>query len=132
MWFNHRQRRIPAVADDEKYRSQNILFVGKDFERKGGHNVLKAFKMVRKKVPSAQLHIVGCDPDVDIENVVVHGYLDQNTEFGREQLQALYRTATVFTMPSHFEPFGIPHCEAMYHSTPCVGSDVGCYSGNYY
>ncbi len=117
--------RLPKSFGDEKYASKNILFVGRDFERKGGEDVVNAFVNVRKKLPDAHLHIVGCEPAVQLENITIHGFIDQNTEQGRKKLLDLYSTATVFTMPSHFEPFGIPHCEAMFYSTPCVGSNIG-------
>ncbi len=116
---------INSNPGDEKYRSKNILFIGQDFEQKGGHDVLRAFKLVRKREPAAQLHIVGCNPGIRSDNVTVHGVVNRNTKAGREKIRQLYQSAAVFTMPSRFEPFGIPHCEAMYHSTACVGSNAG-------
>ena len=44
----------PEAKDPEK---PIILFVGKDFERKGGHVLLDAFKEVRKKIKNTELVI---------------------------------------------------------------------------
>jgi glycosyltransferase involved in cell wall biosynthesis len=38
-------------------------------------------------------------------------------------LAALYRDATVFAMPSVYEPFGVAFLEAMAYRLPCLGSD---------
>ena len=110
------------VSDEAaKYGSKTILFVGVDFERKGGLVLLDAFRAVRKEVPDAKLIIVGSSPDVQEEGVVVRGFINQGTEEGRQEMNRLFREASVFTMPSLFEPFGIPYCEAMHYQTPCVG-----------
>jgi glycosyltransferase involved in cell wall biosynthesis len=115
--------------DDEyipinKFSNKTILFVGKDFKRKGGEDLLKAFLIVKKSIPNANLIIVGSEPNVNIDGVTVRGFIDQDTNDGVLELIDLYRNASIFCMPSHFEPFGIPFCEAMYFRTPCVGTCI--------
>jgi alpha-1,3-rhamnosyl/mannosyltransferase len=46
-----------------------------------------------------------------------HGFV------GDDQLLALYRTAAVFVLPSHYEGFGLPLLEAMACGTACIASD---------
>ncbi len=41
------------------------------------------------------------------------------------ELSRLYARASLFVMPSLFEPFGQVFLEAMEHALPCVGSDRG-------
>jgi glycosyltransferase involved in cell wall biosynthesis len=108
----------------QKFRNQKILFIGKDFERKGGWDVLAAFKKVREKFPNCELHIAGSDPSVTGQGVFCYGYIDQQTPDGRQRIARLYDEATVFTMPSHFEPFGKPFCEAMVYGTPSIGTNI--------
>lgn len=103
------------------YKDPVILFVGRDFERKGGRVLLKAFARVKRRVPRAELIIAGSSPAVDMPGVTVLGFIDKNSSQGEEQLIALYRQAAVFTMPSLFEPFGIVYAEAMHYGVPCVG-----------
>lgn len=98
-----------------------ILFIGRDFERKGGRLLLDAFARVRRRVPRAELIIAGAKPQIDAPGVKVLGFIDKNSRRGEAQLAALYRRAAVFTMPSHFEPFGIVYAEAMHYGVPCVG-----------
>ena len=110
---------IKEMPEFEKdYSNKTILFVGKEFERKGGYTLLKAFKEVKKEVKDAKLVIIGSEPDVDIGGVTVKGYMNHDDIF-----QA-YKDSSVFAMPSTCEPFGIAFLEAMAYKTPCIGTTV--------
>ncbi len=98
-----------------------VLFIGRDFERKGGPLLLRAFEQVRRRVPNAKLIIAGSSPSVDQPGVELAGFIDKHSADGEARLIDLYRRASVFTMPSHFEPFGIVYAEAMHFGVPCVG-----------
>lgn len=111
---------IPPVDMDAR-KEPTILFIGKDFARKGGPLLLEAFARVNRVIPDAKLIIAGATPAVNQANVEVIGFIDKNTPDGEARLAALYKRAAVFTMPSHFEPFGIVYAEAMHFGLPCVG-----------
>jgi glycosyltransferase involved in cell wall biosynthesis len=100
-----------------------VLFGGMDFERKGGRVLLKAFKQVRQAVPEARLIIVG--PPARLVGHVPDGVEVLGHLADRQRLQALYRRAAVFVLPSLCEPFGLVLLEAMAHGLPCVGTMVG-------
>jgi alpha-maltose-1-phosphate synthase len=97
-----------------------ILFVGKDFERKGGDRLIQAFQAVRRELTDATLHIVGVSERFGVPGVVNHGRVSS-----RQQLGELYRRARVFCLPSRYEPWGLVLIEAMAHGVPCVGSTTG-------
>jgi glycosyltransferase involved in cell wall biosynthesis len=96
-----------------------VLFVGRDFERKGGPDLVQAFRVVRRELPRATLHLVGVGRKVDEPGVVCHGKLSD-----RRELIELYRTARAFCMPSRYEPWGLVFAEAMAYGVPCVGTTV--------
>jgi glycosyltransferase involved in cell wall biosynthesis len=105
----------------------SVLFVGRDFHRKGGDLLLEAFHQVRRSVPGARLTIVGpgpAEPSSLPEWVEVLGYLDRNTPEGSRRMDAAYRNATLFCLPTRFEPFGTSFVEAMLYGLPCVGPDA--------
>lgn len=111
---------VPPVDEDKDYGSQEILFIGRDFERKGGPDLLEAFAMVKRRMPSATLHVVGpVDPLVPDDlraGVVLHGPVEKSTG----TFAHLMRRSSLFVLPSRYEPFGIAPLEAMAWGVPAV------------
>ncbi len=117
----------PGVGVDDpglvnrKWDELNILFVGKDWERKGGPLLLSAFEEIKKYNNNAKLTIVGCTPPImDADGIEIVGYIDTSTKSGKDILTACYRKATVFCMPSHWESTGIVYMEAGLWGLPCI------------
>lgn len=105
--------------DSKKFRNKNIVFVGKDWKRKGGPLLVDAFRLILKKIPDATLNIIGCNPEIKVENCTVSGVLP------REEIIKAYNSATVFCLPTRREPFGMVFIEAMYNRLPVVCPAVG-------
>ncbi len=98
------------------------LFVGFELERKGGSVLLDAWPTVRSRLPDAELVIAGPRraprrPLPDGVTWVGRG--------SRETISELYRSASLFVMPSLFEPWGHVFVEAMGHGLPCIAT-LGC------
>ena len=89
--------------------------------RKGGLQLLEAFSIVRQTIPTAELHIVG--PST-LENlppgVIFHGHLSKADPAQSAKLEVLFRTSTLFVLPSLYEPFGIAPLEAMLYGLPAI------------
>jgi glycosyltransferase involved in cell wall biosynthesis len=101
----------------------SVLFVGKQFERKGGPLLLEAFRLVRARFADARLVIIGPPtPPADGPGVEWLGNLDKNRPDQWARLVGAYQNADVFCLPSLFEPFGIVILEAMFFGLPCVGT----------
>jgi glycosyltransferase involved in cell wall biosynthesis len=115
---------IPEPVLDKRYDSREVLFIGVDFPRKGGWELLQAFKRVRARIADARLHLVGpkelaIPPDLQ-GGVTFHGYLSKNVPADKARLDELFRRSCLFVMPSRYEPFGIAPLEAMVHQVPCL------------
>jgi Glycosyltransferase len=108
---------IDAVKKD--YSAKNILFVGLDWERKGGPELLRAFEQVRCRHTDATLVIAGARVKTDLAGVISLGRVPV------EELKRYYREATVFCMPSRSEPFGVAYVEAMAYALPIVATEIG-------
>jgi glycosyltransferase involved in cell wall biosynthesis len=104
--------------DNKRYDGQIALFVGFDFTRKGGQVLLKAWEQVHKTLPDAQLWIVG--PKRPVREVAGVHWLGLIRD--RQELVRRYKEATIFVMPSLFEPWGHVFFEAMSFGLPCIGS----------
>jgi glycosyltransferase involved in cell wall biosynthesis len=102
--------------------SRQALFVGIDFVRKGGHDLLAAWPLVRDQIPDARLTIVGPhDAVADLPaGVAWAGHIAD-----RDRLARMFLEATAFVLPSLFDP--CPHVlrEAMGYGLPCVTTNVG-------
>lgn len=103
----------------KKYASKQVLFVGVDWERKGGPLLARAFEMVLKTHPDARLTIVGCQPALSLPNCTIVGRVPLS------EVGAYYEQAAVFCLPTRREPFGIVFLEAMAHGLPVVGTRLG-------
>jgi glycosyltransferase involved in cell wall biosynthesis len=121
--------RIPATLPrDHAEHRPTILFVGRQFHRKGGDLLLEAFRRVREQLPDAHLLVAG-PPQPSFGSslppgVTALGNLDKNTPAGWSALADAYGSADVFCLPTRFEPFGIAFIEAMYFGLPCIGTNA--------
>jgi glycosyltransferase involved in cell wall biosynthesis len=109
-------QREPA---NDGYANRRILFVGNDWERKGGPELAAAFREVLRVLPDAHLTIVGASPRLDLPNCTILGSLPV------EELGAEFAQASVFCLPTRLEPFGIVVLEAMLHRLPVVATAEG-------
>ena len=114
----HFQSLPPPIAAPAS--EPHILFIGREFERKGGEVLLQAFRAVRARVPTATLHIVGPRRRFSDPGVVTHGIVAN-----RDQMAHLYGRARLLCAPSLYEPWGFALVEAMAYGVPCIGTTVG-------
>jgi glycosyltransferase involved in cell wall biosynthesis len=115
----------PAAPEDRDWSSPRFLFIGRDWERKNGDAVVRAFLRIRREIPDARLDVVG-GPEhrLEVEGVVEHR-VDGFVPGGREQIEELLAKATCFVMPSFVEPFGIVYTEAAAAGLPSVATSIG-------
>lgn len=111
----------PPPTDLARYARRNVLFVGVDWERKGGPDLLAAFRLLRARLPAATLTIVGCSPPEaeGVEGCAVLGKLPP------VDVATCYLEASCFCMPSRFEPFGVVYVEAAHFALPVIATTVG-------
>jgi glycosyltransferase involved in cell wall biosynthesis len=102
-----------------------FLFVGREWERKNGPMLIRAFTRLRAERPDAQLDLVGAHPPVDLPGVRAHGPLSLAVPEERERVERLFAQATCFAMPSTCEPFGIAYVEAARAGVPSIATSIG-------
>jgi glycosyltransferase involved in cell wall biosynthesis len=112
---------------DQAVKSTRItlLFVGKDWDGKGGDVAVETVEILRQKGIEAKLHVVGV-PSLrrDVDNVRVHGLLDKSRPEDRQKLHALYAESDALIVPSIAEGFGITYVEAAAHGLPSMGYET--------
>lgn len=97
----------------------NILFVGGDFKRKGGEDVLEVFLTAFSEL--AELHLVTYTP---IECHHPHVYIHQDTKAYSPKLLNLYSQADLFVMPTYGDAFATVFLEAMAAGLPVIASEL--------
>ncbi|MBC8041218.1 MAG: glycosyltransferase family 4 protein [Opitutaceae bacterium] len=105
-----------------------LLFVGKEWERKGGPDALALVRVLRDRGQAATLDIVGCTPVLTEEErgfVCVHGFIDHSTPEGAARFHALLSASHVLVFLSHAEAYGIALCEAAAFGVPAYALRVG-------
>jgi glycosyltransferase involved in cell wall biosynthesis len=116
-YFDIGARRLPH-APIEPVR---ILFVGGDFDRKGGQDLLDSFGAAAFAQP-AELHLVtNCAVDESHANTLVHRGLRPNSP----ELLRLFEAADVFVLPSYAECLAVVLMEATAAGLPVITTSVG-------
>jgi glycosyltransferase involved in cell wall biosynthesis len=108
-------------------RKNNILFVGVEFERKDGTQLLHLFQKMRQYVPDLELTIVGrrFNP---CPNIISVNYLGKITD--NKVLSDVYLNTSVFVLHPKLEAFGLVFLEAMSHGVPCIGTKLDAMAVN--
>jgi glycosyltransferase involved in cell wall biosynthesis len=104
-----------------------LLFIGVDWERKGGSTALEAMRQLRRRGVNATLTVVGCVPPGGMNEADVHviPFLDKSRLEHQQQLVRLLMESDIMLFPTRREAFGIVCCEANACGTPLIVSDTG-------
>lgn len=125
---------VPTKVDVERWIADRrrdplrLLFLGKEWNRKGGPEALALIRALRVRGLPATLDIVGCQPVLEPGDAAltrVHGFIDHSAPAGRKQFHAILREAHVLLFLSHAEAFGIALCEAAAFGVPAFATSVG-------
>lgn len=109
----------PSQRERNENDKLRILFIGGDFERKGGDHLLKAFHLLPKG--AAELIVVTRSPIVGAEDILVYNNMRPNSP----ELIALCQSCDVFVLPTQAEAFGIAALEASAMGLPVITTRVG-------
>jgi len=124
---NRTQEDITTLVNEKvDFDPIRLLFIGKDWQRKGGPKALEVAKLMNQGGINVELHIAGCTPPVAVpEYVKVHGFISKQTIEGRTKLDQLFKDAHFFLLPSEAEAFGIVFAEASSFGVPSLATNVG-------
>ncbi len=101
----------------EDFSRPIALFVGYEFERKGGYVLLKAWPQIKAAVPDAELWIVG--PKKPLAEPM-DGVKWVGRVYDSKEMTRIYSESSVFMLPSLFEPFAFAILEAMGVGVPSI------------
>ncbi|WP_374796763.1 glycosyltransferase family 4 protein [Aerosakkonema funiforme] len=111
-----------GISPQEKstHSKPRLLFVGNDFVRKGGEDVLAVFMESLSDICELDIVTNASFNLNSTTNVRIHRGIGA---FSPEIIK-LYTASDIFVMPTHEEVYGIVFTEAMAAGLPCIGTTV--------
>jgi glycosyltransferase involved in cell wall biosynthesis len=120
---------IPAVSElkTEKNKICQLLFLGVDWNRKGGQIALDTFYALKKKGMQVHFSIVGCTPPVPLngKNITVIPFINKNIKEEAERLYNILLQTDFLLLPTRAECAGVVFCEASAFGIPSITTDTG-------
>lgn len=117
-----------AVSDTQLTKNEVVrfLFVGTQFEIKGGDALIKAFQKLYAKHQSCQLDLITHLPDAYHEMVQsCDGITYHPAKFTRQDIHEQFMSKShVLVFPTYGESFGMVALEALAHSMAIITTDV--------
>ena len=116
--------------EQEKSEKPLVVYVGRLVPHKRVIDLLKAFKIVLKDFPEAQLYIVGDGPQRNyLENLTIKMNIKGSVNFlgflsEKEKIKIL-KSAWALVLPSIKEGFGLVLIEALASKTPVIATNLG-------
>lgn len=114
-------------------RPCKLLFVGKEWVRKGGPLAVEATAALNEMGVPAELHVVGpseltpgSKAAAELPSFVrLHGFLRKSVSDEAAALETLYLQSDFFILPTQAEALGVVFAEAAAYALPCLGTSVG-------
>lgn len=122
--------RETSINKDLILPSKYIFYPAQLWQHKNHKNLLKAFKIIKKKDDKIKLVLTGfikkgsneifdLIKNLELENDVLYfGYVSNS------EIIKLYKNALALVMPTYFGPTNIPTLEAFYYGCPAIISDL--------
>ena len=128
---------VPALSREEILQNAanrsldriEFLFVGRDWERKGGPLAVAITAGLRERGVPAHLHVVGCRPELGADSapdgfITIHGPLYQTDPAESARLAQLFLRSHFLLVPTVAECFGIVFAEAQAFALPPISRAV--------
>jgi glycosyltransferase involved in cell wall biosynthesis len=125
----HSLEEIARSATEKRERRRNcceLLFVGVNWERKGGAIAVESARLLNEAGIETRLRVVGSKPPEDVPPFVeALGFVSKTSEEGRRKLLDLFCSSDIFILPTKAEAAGIVFAEASSCGLPCITYATG-------
>lgn len=106
----------------------NLLFIGRNWQKKGGDKVLGAYNKLKNEDFPCKLTIIGSIPtEVQEEDndLNIIPFLDKSIPEHLNKLCSILMDTHFLVLPTEFDAFGIVFCEASAYGVPSIAANVG-------
>lgn len=123
----------PAALVDKKSKGPacRLLFVGVDWEDKGGPVAADCVRALNEMGIRATLTVVGCEVPAQYRHASISNYrfLSKNKPDEAARLEKLFLDSDIFILPTRIDAYGLVFCEASAYGIPSFGSNTGGVAG---
>lgn len=110
----------------KKIDTCNLLFVGKDFQRKGGDTAVQTVRYLNEqKGIRSRLTIIGCNPDISDKYVEVIPYINKNNKKEHDRYLKLLKESSFLILPTRADCTPMVCVEANAFGLPVLTTETG-------
>jgi glycosyltransferase involved in cell wall biosynthesis len=113
------------VLNKEYSSTINLLFLGKDWNRKGGDIVVDVYYSLLKEGMDVSLTVCGCIPPKEYPGVKVVPFLNKNLAKDLDTFNKILLDSHLLFVPTRQECYGIVFCEAAAYGMPVITTATG-------
>ncbi|HEU4717797.1 MAG TPA: glycosyltransferase family 4 protein [Bacteroidia bacterium] len=120
-----------AVLSRKRGDTCRLLFLGAQWERKGGPIAFETLKELNRMGIKTELTVCGCVPPAKVSHPALRiiPFLDKRDPVQMQQFSAMMMATDFLLLPTRAECFGIVFCEASAYGVPSVSTLTGGVSG---
>jgi len=125
---NWTQKDVEQLIHSKSSQKLKLLFVGVQWERKGGDLAVEATKLLNERGVPAELHILGSQPKKNQalpDYIKQYGFVSKETKEGQKLIHDLISSAHFLILPTQADCTPIVYAEFNSYGIPCLTSDVG-------
>ena len=119
----------PCVKDLDFNETEicNILFLGVDWDRKGGQKAYNTFLELKRRGFNCTFTIVGCNPDLGLRDpsITILPFINKNKSEDFDKFYKILLQTHILLLPTKAECFGIVFCEASAFGIPSIATLTG-------
>ncbi|MCL4519546.1 MAG: glycosyltransferase family 4 protein [Thaumarchaeota archaeon] len=117
---------FPIIDDRKKHDHLNILFLGRDYKRKGGDTALAVFHKLQKEFRDIRLIYIGkIREPTALKNVLQERSISYHESVSQNFLiSEVYPVSDIFLLPCRAEAFGMSLVEAQSRGIPVISSRI--------
>ena len=128
---------VPGASNSEEARALIesrtrdrcvLLFVGVDWERKGGAIAAETARIMNERGIPTELRVIGCQPQRPYRTTNFISYLGRISKSTREGMERFVKAMSeshFMIMPSRAEAYGIAYLEAAAYGVPSLATRTG-------
>ncbi|MDR0864806.1 MAG: glycosyltransferase family 4 protein [Candidatus Symbiothrix sp.] len=117
---------IEKLLESKNRKECRLLFLGVDWERKGGDIALQVARYLHEHSIPVHLDIIGINHPLELPVYATnHGFISKSTPEGEQKIKEFLSKAHFLLLPTREEAFGIVFCEASSFGLPSVTTKTG-------